>query len=134
MKQAGELAREAASRPQSNESARPTLNARLSSELCVRLAELYGHKWVSQYGETLPETWARGLSDMSGADIGNGLIQCLKSGHEWPPSLPEFRAMCKPKRENAAMYREFPPMLENKVSDEQTAKAREAIRAMRAKL
>lgn len=111
------------------------LNPRLASELCVRMSELYGHKWVSQYGETLPDTWARGLADLSGADIGTGLIQCLKLGHEWPPSLPEFRALCKPpKRENAAMYREFPPMLEHKVSDEQKARAREMVAEMRRKL
>lgn len=34
-----------------------------------------------------------------------GLRACMKSGEPWPPSLPEFLAMCRPpKRENAAAY------------------------------
>lgn len=99
------------------------------------MTEIYGHKWASQYGDVPCDTWARGLADMSSADIGQGLKACLRSGEGWPPSLPEFRVLCKPpKRENAAAYREFPPMLEHKPSEEQKAKAREMIAAMRGRL
>lgn len=100
------------------------------SELWIRMTELYGHRWLSQYGETPADTWIRGLADMSTADLGTGIIACVKSGESWPPSLPEFRAYCRPpKRENAAAYVYSGPMLPHKLSDEDRAKGRAAIAA-----
>lgn len=53
--------------------------------------------------------WQKGLKGLSGKQIADGLSGCIESGKEWPPSLPEFRAMCLGKSEerveNAAMYR-----------------------------
>lgn len=70
---------------------------------------------------------------MSSADLGMGIRGCIESGQEWPPSLPAFRAYCRPaKRENAGMYR-LPPsrQLPHKISDEDRQKGREAIAAMK---
>jgi len=66
--------------------------------------------------------------------IRRGLEACVTSGDAWPPSLPEFMAMCKPaKRENAAMYLNV-PQLPAPVSDKETAaanlrKIRQLVRA-----
>lgn len=50
---------------------------------------------------------------MSAADLGCGLIACRDSGEGWPPTLPEFRAMCRPNHGLTAMeraaHREFEP-------------------------
>ncbi len=103
------------------------------------MTEIYGHKWTSHYGEADSEgTWAKGLADMSGQELKTGFIACLHNGEAWPPSLPEFRVMCRPvkeKRENAAAYRYTGPSLPHKITDEDKARGRAAIaEAMRAAL
>lgn len=65
----------------------------------VRMAEIYGHKWTSAYGETADdggagETWAKGLAGITPEQLGEGLKACLASADPWPPTLPEFRARC----------------------------------------
>jgi hypothetical protein len=55
---------------------------------------MYGHKWTSQQGEEPNDTWLRGLSDVTGKQLGAGLVTCRDSGEGWPPTLPEFRAAC----------------------------------------
>lgn len=59
-----------------------------------RMSEIYGHRWVSSYGATPSDTWARGLAGMTGEQLGRGLAACLKSGDEWPPTLPGFCKLC----------------------------------------
>ncbi len=76
--------------------------------LWERLTHLYGHKFSAAFGESaanpdgslteVAHTWAGGLRGITGAQLAVGLRQCILSGTEWPPSLPEFRAMCLPKR------------------------------------
>lgn len=63
------------------------------------MAEIYGHRWTSAYGETADdagagETWAKGLAGITGEQLGEGLKACLASADPWPPTLPEFRARC----------------------------------------
>jgi len=105
----------------------------LLSELWVRLAEIYGHKLVSAYGEIPPDTWAHALADCSAADIGTGLRACLESGEDWPPSLAAFLRMCRPmKRINEAAYvvpaeRQLP----HKLDDDERAKGRAIIAKLR---
>ena len=76
--------------------------------LWERMTHLYGHKFSAVFGEraTRPDgsltdvahTWAGGLQGITGAQLAAGLRTCIASGDAWPPSLPEFRAMCLPKR------------------------------------
>jgi len=77
--------------------------------LWQRMGEIYGHKWVSGYGEALTsagdlsqtaETWLIGLSGVTGEQFASGLEICVKSGEAWPPTLPEFREMCLGKKKN----------------------------------
>jgi hypothetical protein len=76
------------------------------------MAEVYGHKWVSQYGEvsddfgaltSAAKTWAEGLAGLGSLKqqmecISHGFAKMVKQGHEWPPSLPQFLALCHVKR------------------------------------
>jgi hypothetical protein len=66
--------------------------------LWQRMAEIYGHRWVSSYGDdagkSTGKTWARGLAGLQPEQIANGIEAALISAEPWPPTLPEFRAMC----------------------------------------
>lgn len=66
--------------------------------LWVRMAEIYGHRWTSAYGDNPNEgaalTWAKGLAGISAKQVGDGLRACVSSSDPWPPTLPEFRGMC----------------------------------------
>lgn len=62
------------------------------------MADVYGHRWVSSYGAD-PQagagaTWANGLADLTAAQIATGVEACMVSADPWPPTLPQFRAMC----------------------------------------
>lgn len=79
----------------------PTANPLSDSALetlWTRLAAIYGHRWVSNYGSN-PEgvggdTWRHGLAGLTGAQLSAGLRACTLAGEDWPPSLPEFRKLC----------------------------------------
>lgn len=64
--------------------------------LWIRMAEIFGHKWTSQYGDTPLETWAKRLGAMSADEIAYGVNACANSNLQWPPSLPDFCALCQP--------------------------------------
>lgn len=69
-----------------------------------RMAGIYGHRWNSAFGDA-PEdaggdltiagdTWKRGLLGVTETQIGVGITACIASAEPWPPTLPEFRALC----------------------------------------
>lgn len=108
------------------------------SKLWRRMQHIYGHKWESAHGLTDKEnTWAIGLADMTVEEIGIGLNECVHRADPWPPSLPEFRALCRPpkvKRENAAAYHYPGPSLPHLLSDERRAAGRAAVEVAKAAL
>lgn len=72
--------------------------------LWEQMTYLFGHKFTSTYGESavvdgvltdVAKTWAIALTGITGEQIANGLEACVNKGEAWPPSLPEFVAMCK---------------------------------------
>mgnify|MGYP003479115462 CR=1 FL=1 len=66
--------------------------------LWMRMGRVYGHKWVSAYGESDDGTWLAGLWDVTPEQIGAGLEKCRTNPDCWPPTLPKFRSMCKPEK------------------------------------
>lgn len=75
------------------------LNSTATRTLWVRMAEIYGHRWASAYGEAsdldgAAGTWAKGLAGIAPAQVAVGLGACIASADPWPPTLPEFRARC----------------------------------------
>jgi len=58
------------------------------------MTKIYGHKWVSSFGEADDGSWLSGLHDVSVQQIATGLDACRVRLDLWPPSLPEFRALC----------------------------------------
>lgn len=65
-------------------------------DLWERMAKIYGHKWTSSYGDADDGTWRAGLRGLTRKHIAHGLTKCVRGAEVWPPSLPEFIAMCKP--------------------------------------
>ena len=63
-------------------------------DLNVRMTEIFGSKWTSQFPRAALDTWAKGLADMTREQIGRGVAACVSGAMQWPPSLPEFRALC----------------------------------------
>jgi len=111
MESVGSLARQNAPSSQNNVS-NPRIDNRIIARVWTRMAEVYGHKWVSQYGECSDEmgnltsaakTWAEGLASLGDQAeqlkrISVGFSKTVKSGDQWPPSLPQFLQMCHVKR------------------------------------
>ena len=66
--------------------------------LWQRMAEIYGHRWTSNFGDDAGKgagyTWARGLAGLTNEQIRAGVDAALASAEPWPPTLPEFRALC----------------------------------------
>lgn len=71
---------------------------RLMRQLWQRMAEVYGHRWTSAYGDDAGKgaglTWAKGLAGMPPVSVARGLEAAIVSAEPWPPTLPEFRALC----------------------------------------
>ena len=61
------------------------------------MEEIYPHRWSATLGapgSSAFRTWGRALADLSSEQLARGVGQCITRADPWPPSLPEFRAMC----------------------------------------
>lgn len=74
--------------------------------LFSRLSAFYGSKFADLWrGTDLAEVkavWAEELAGFSGAEIAKGLEGC--KAKEWPPTLPEFLLLCRPKVSLEALF------------------------------
>lgn len=83
---------------QDRDSESEQLTPRHFDRLWLRMTEAFGHKWTSSFGERPTKTWTDGLNDMTVADLKRGLVS-LKMWQEdsgWPPTLLQFRELCRP--------------------------------------
>lgn len=98
---------------------------------------MFGQKWISNHGTAdARHVWGFMLhgAGITLHDVEQGLDRVLQSGREWPPELPEFLAICRNKpapRENAAAYREYPVPLPHLKTEDDIARGRAQIAAMR---
>ena len=70
------------------------ISAKHISRLWILMTEMYGHKWLKSFGEQDQGTWLRVLGNVTVEQMRRGIEIIANSGSEWPPSLPEFKAMC----------------------------------------
>lgn len=77
----------------------------------------------------MDDTWARGLHAMTPQDLSNGLTACLAREESWPPSLPEFIRLCKPKDDKAPYHEMFVSLPKPKISKEEALAWVNKIRA-----
>ena len=96
MESIGSLVRQNEHSPPSKDSNR--IHNRLIARGWTRMAEVYGHKWVSQYGECSDSDGNLTSAEMLMRLISRGFSKIVESGDEWPPSLPQFLEMCHVKR------------------------------------
>lgn len=73
------------------------------------LSELYGHKFISQYGEDPSDVWATALENISLENIKRGIDRLPDRKDEWPPTAIEFFNLCRkptisPDGTNGAAY------------------------------
>lgn len=74
----------------------PRLGERHIQQLWIKLTQMYGHRWTSAYGETDAEgIWQRVLQDLTPQQLAAGLDALVRKGEAWPPTAPEFRALCE---------------------------------------
>ena len=63
-----------------------------------RLSGMYGHRFTDMWAgidpDTVIETWAAGLAGFSLEELLAGFTAC--GSRDWPPTLPEFRKLCRP--------------------------------------
>lgn len=68
----------------------------------------YGKKFVDQWAGADPDKliahWAREMASYTGPEIKRGLT--AMEGRDWPPSLPEFKKMCRPPVDDMKAYYE----------------------------
>lgn len=95
---------------------RPSASSGLPVEWVVRLQDrfqaMYGEKFSRQFqterdNAAWLEAWGVGLADLDAGDLKEGLRRCLNES-SWPPSLPEFRAMCSKKSSRPEHQRYLP--------------------------
>lgn len=64
----------------------------------LRMAEIYGHKWTSAFGDDAMagagETWAKALRGLTTSQLALGIESCAEAIDPWPPTLPQFKALC----------------------------------------
>lgn len=64
------------------------------------MTAIYAHRWTAPHGESADGeassagTWAKGLAGITPQQLAAGLEACIVRADPWPPTLPEFRAMC----------------------------------------
>lgn len=68
------------------------------------MISIYGHKWTSNLGSVADDgngflsdaakTWQNYLVGITTDKLKTGFDNMILRSHDWPPSLPEFRAMC----------------------------------------
>lgn len=79
-------------------STKPELSECARRSLWESMGDVYGHRWGSSYGADpdgrTARTWAKGLADIHPGQLAVGIRACVKAADGWPPSLPEFRALC----------------------------------------
>ncbi|HHS8316172.1 TPA: hypothetical protein ACTUNV_002625 [Legionella pneumophila] len=60
------------------------------------MAEIYGSRFINQYGDHDSGVWARVLNDLSEADMDFGLMAMTRDirFETWPPNCTQFRHLC----------------------------------------
>lgn len=87
----------------------------------TRLRAMYGdsfdRKWCGVPLADMTDTWAAGLAGISGQELAAGLRAAAAS--KWPPTLPEFGAMCQPWRDPQAGYEMAQWLMRQRIAGQQ---------------
>ena len=103
----------------------------LVGRLWTRMAQIYGHRWVSAYGYVANDdneltgtanTWGHALSihGITERDLKRA-FRALLTKDGWPPTLPEFIALCKASKPLASYHRPYQALPRAVVDSDQVA-------------
>lgn len=71
---------------------------KLLDRFWLKMTEMYGHRWISNYGAEPCEdsVWGKVLAGLNGTQLAAGLGALVERGEEfsWPPPANVFRALC----------------------------------------
>ena len=89
-------AQQGVSAQKSPQSAQRGLARELVQTVWQLMGSMYGTRWTSSYGDDIDpdRVWTAALHGLDESQVRSGMRRCLERGLEWPPSAPEFRAMC----------------------------------------
>lgn len=74
------------------------------SDMLLTYGKRFGDMWAGSTVDALIDFWVRGLRGYTPREIKRG-IEAMET-RPWPPTLPEFKAMCRPPVEPMAAYYE----------------------------
>lgn len=61
----------------------------------LRMIELYGSRWTSNYGSEPSELWASMIDALHTWQIKHAIHALMQSAEGWPPTLPQFRKLAQ---------------------------------------
>lgn len=64
------------------------------ANLWIRFGKQFGGRWTSQYGDCDDGTWEAALRNVSNETLGQAMGRVALSAAEFPPTLPQFIAIC----------------------------------------
>lgn len=68
----------------------------LLNRLWERMAEIYGHRWTSSFGDKPNKSWAVAIEGLTPEEVLSGINRCIAMPSEWPPTASIFRNYCRP--------------------------------------
>ena len=78
------------------------LNEDHFKRIWTALTEIYGRRFMDEFGTKMPKRWRERLSTLSKQQIAYGIEACENAGDAFPPTLSQFvvrcRAMPRPER------------------------------------
>lgn len=72
------------------------LPARRAMRVWVRLHQMYGDRFLREFGSEPNDTWAAAIDRMGDEEVKRALVTLAEKGSPHPPALPEFVAASKP--------------------------------------
>jgi hypothetical protein len=61
----------------------------------VAMSEIFGNRWINDFGDTPPQLWTRKLSELSENEIKHGINKLMDSDCSYTPNLSQFVGLCK---------------------------------------
>lgn len=118
----------------------PRLLTLRTESILTRMALNYGHRWPlstasSQLYDMAVAEWADATADFSDEEIQRGIRAMRDECPEWPPTIGEFRALCRPQKP-AEPEHHYPPLAPPLpvLTEAQEAERRERLKANAARL
>lgn len=76
-----------------------------------RLRQMYGTRWLDQFGTEPNDLWIRAVDDLTDPQIKHALELLVKQGGEHPPTLPKFVELARrPESTVRSTYSAAPPI------------------------